>query len=253
MLFISYSHVDSEWTRDILTMAAPLTRYGGVQAFSDSDIDAGANWRSTIRTMLNKATVALLLVSRHFLSSKFIMDEELPYVLQARRDRQLVVLWVLVSDCLYKETPLEILQAALPVSRPLEAMTKAEKSAALKKLCEKIAKALKDAEVPYINWALNGTKVAGRVENMKVLARPALRRTEIFVRPENTELWYHQGSVMPGKDGRTCYFGNEKTRAGSPYRIIASTTDAAPPPPKGKPAPLPKYRTISKEIRVIRS
>ena len=113
-------------------MAAPLTKYCGMQIFSDSDIAAGASWRSTIQKSLDKSVVAVLLVSRHFLKSKFIMEIELPYVLKARSDRGLEVLWVLVSDCLYKQTPLQPIQAALPTSPTLEAMSKAARSTALK-------------------------------------------------------------------------------------------------------------------------
>jgi len=93
-------------------MAAPLTKYGGMQVFSDTDIAAGALWRSTIQKSLDKSTVVVLLVSRHFLKSPFITDVELPYILKARNSRGLSVLWVLVSHCLYEETPLQPIQAA---------------------------------------------------------------------------------------------------------------------------------------------
>jgi len=107
MIFISYSHNDSKWSEDLLTMAAPLQKYGGITVWSDADIAAGSKWRSTIQSSLDKAAVAVLLVSRHFLKSEFIMNVEFPYILRARESRGLRVLWILVSDCLYKETALE--------------------------------------------------------------------------------------------------------------------------------------------------
>src|SRR5947209_13817436 len=61
MIFLSYSHADARWCQELLTMAAPLTKYGGMQIFSDSDIRAGASWRSTIQKALDQATVAVLL------------------------------------------------------------------------------------------------------------------------------------------------------------------------------------------------
>src|ERR1041385_1795083 len=100
--------------QDLLTMAAPLQRYGGINVWSDTDIAIGSKWQSTIRNSLDKAAVAVLLVSRHFLESKFISEVELPYILNAWRQRGLKVLWVMVSHCLYEETPLEAIQAALP-------------------------------------------------------------------------------------------------------------------------------------------
>ena len=51
-------------------------------------------------------------------------------VLKARNDRGLVLLWVLVFDCLWKVTPLDPIQSALPTSEALEDMSEAKKSKA---------------------------------------------------------------------------------------------------------------------------
>jgi hypothetical protein len=254
MIFISYSHLDAKSCQDLLTMAAPLTRYGGIQVFSDADIGAGASWASTIRKYLDKATVAVLLVSQHFLNSSFIMDVELPYVLKAREDRGLALLWVLVSPCLWEETPLQSIQAALPTAIALQEMPEAKRSAALKQFCQQIGRAWKSSETPTLNPELNGMKVSRKVENLKVLSRPATRRTEVFVRPDNTDDWYHQGPVLPGGVSRTCYFGTEKTQVGTGFHILALTTELAVPHQGGKPTkPLPKSRTRSESVRVVRA
>ena len=254
MIFVAYSHVDMEWCDDLLTMAAPLTRYGGLQIFSDTDIAAGALWRSTIQKSLDKATVAVLLVSRHFLESKFIMDVELPYILNARNARGLQVLWVLVSECLYEKTALASIQAALPTDISLEELSKAKKSAALKTLCRKIDDAWKASERPSLDPALDGMKVQKRMDNLKLLTRPVTRRVEIFVRADNSGAWYHQGAVLSGKVACTCHFGAETTKPDTGFHIVAITTDAEVPHQHGKPTkPLPSYRTRSKEVRVIRA
>lgn len=44
---------------------------------SDADI-AGSKWRATIQQSLDKAAVAVLPVSQHFLTPKFIMEVEVP-------------------------------------------------------------------------------------------------------------------------------------------------------------------------------
>ena len=59
------------------------------------------------------------------------MDVELPYILRARESRQMQVVWFLASHCLYDETPLKDIQAALPVNLPLEDMSEAQRSAAM--------------------------------------------------------------------------------------------------------------------------
>lgn len=83
MIFICYSHEDASWRDELLTMAAPLEKTGR-KFFADLDIVAGSDWRAAIQNALDRTSVAVLLVSRHFLKSKFIMERELPYFLAAR-------------------------------------------------------------------------------------------------------------------------------------------------------------------------
>ncbi|MGO9201282.1 MAG: toll/interleukin-1 receptor domain-containing protein [Limisphaerales bacterium] len=253
VIFISYSHADAAWRDDLHRMAAPLKRYGGIQLWSDADIEAGSKWRSNIQDSLDKASVCVLLVSPHFLASKFISEVEMPYLLKAHKERGLKVLWVLVSHCLYEETPLGTFQAAVPPTTPLDGMRSAEKNAALKKLCEAIKKASLAYERPVIDPALNGRKVQQRAENLRVLASPARRRVELFVRADSSGDWYHQGPIREGQAGRTCWFGSAKTKPGTGFHIVALTTDVAVPDQKGKPTKLPKHRTQSDEVRVIRA
>jgi hypothetical protein len=183
------------------------------------------------------------------------MDTELPYILKAQKSRGLTILWVLVSDCLYKKTPLEPIKAALPIDKPLEAMSNAARSTALRMLWEKIEAAWVESERPTMNMSLTATKVGEKTIDLKVLAFPARRRTEVFVRSENSEDWYHQGPIFPGQTKLTCYFGGKATKPGKRFHIMAMTTDLPVPHQKGKPTkPLPKKRTRSKdEICVVRA
>ena len=234
MIFISYSHVDAKWCNDLQTMAAPLKNYD-IQVFSDAGIAPGASWPSTIQESLDKATVAVLLVSRHFLEARFIKDIELPYILKARETRGLEVLWVLVSACLYEKSPLQHIQAALPAHTALEEMSEPKRNVALKALCLKMVDASQAAETPRLDPLLDGKKLPRRVENLKLLARPATRRTEVFIRPDNSGDWYHQGPVHPGTVALTCHFGSETTKADTGFHVIAITTDEAVPDQHGKP------------------
>ena len=198
--------------------------------------------------------MALLLVSRHFLDSKFISEVELPYLLQAQESRGLRLLWVMVSHCLYEETPLGPIQALLPTEAPLEAMGESDKNAALKRMCNAIKKALLDYERPTINPALNGLQVQRRMENLRVLASSARRRVEIFVRPDNSNDWYHQGPILAGRSNLTCHFGKERTKSGTEFHILAVTTEAAVTHQGRKPTnPIPKHRTKSEQARVLRA
>jgi hypothetical protein len=253
MIFISYSHRDQKWCEELLTMAAPLTKFGGMQGFSDSDIGDGADWPSTIQKALDKAVVAVLLVSRHFFNSPFIMDVEMPYVLKARTTRGLAVLWVPVSHCLFEATPLQHIQAAIPTETPLEDLSDSRRNAALKGICRTMAEKWRAAETPELDPVLAGRKVPAKVKDLKLLVRPVIRRAEVFIRLDNSADWYHQGPILPGNTSCTCHFGNEKTKPATGFHILAITTDVAVPHQGGKPTKsLPKARRRSKELRVIR-
>src|ERR1035441_2826008 len=133
MIFVAYSHKDEKWLTELEIMAAPLKKYGGLKPYSDKDIKTGADWRKSIDALLKNAAVAVLLVSRHFLNSSFIMDVELPAILKAQKERGLKVIWVLVSHCMWEETDLEPKQAVLPTSVALQDMSESSSTAALKK------------------------------------------------------------------------------------------------------------------------
>src|SRR4029077_5372986 len=84
------------------------------------------------------ARVAVLLVSAPFLASDFISTVELPYFVDAARRRHVNLLWVPVSPCLYKHTPLAEIQAAHDPSRPLSTLSESERDVALVAICQKI-------------------------------------------------------------------------------------------------------------------
>lgn len=140
-VFISYSHKDRKWLQELRTTLTPLIRNQTVLSWDDSQIVAGSEWRKEIEKALNSAKVAVLMVSPNFLESEFIAERELPQLLKAAKEENLVVLWVHVSHCMYGVTEIEIYQSAHDPSRPLRGLKKAERDQVLVKICEKIQKA----------------------------------------------------------------------------------------------------------------
>ena len=82
-LFISYAHEDAVWRERFERMLAPARKRGLVDVWSDTRISAGKNWLHTIEESLERAGVALLLVSDHFLESEFINNVELRKLLKS--------------------------------------------------------------------------------------------------------------------------------------------------------------------------
>jgi hypothetical protein len=254
MVFVCYSHKNVKARDKFRTMFTLLRQYGSHMDFSDQEIEAGDLWKKVILAFLEKATVAVLLVTAEFFDSRFIRDVELPYLLKMHQEGSLTIIWVPVSPSLHEETPLGSLQAALPAGKTIREMPKGERDAAWKKVCQRVKEALIARETPAINTALEGTKVPRRVENLQVLSRSATRRTEVFIRADNSAEWYHQGPILAGKMKLTGHFGNDKTKSGTGFHIRAITTDEPIPHQQGKPTkPFPKVRTESARVRVIRT
>lgn len=138
LVFFSYSHKDREWLDRLQTTLAPLVHAANVKTWSDEDIKPGDNWRQEIASALKRSKVAVLLVTADFLASNFVVENELPTLLDAAKKEGLAILWVPVSFSLYRETAIEPYQAAHPPDRPLESLSKPDLDKALVDICERI-------------------------------------------------------------------------------------------------------------------
>ena len=138
-VFISYSRADEKWLRLLLTFLKPVLRSQPEAIWWDGKIKPGQEWRKEINEALASARVGVLLVSYNFLDSDFINDEELPYLLDALRKRRVKLLAVLLTNCLYGETPLRDIQFAHPVSKPLADLRGGHLHDAFVKICQQIA------------------------------------------------------------------------------------------------------------------
>src|SRR5262249_11568748 len=76
-----------QWLTYITSHLAPAVAHGGYrfQLWDDRRIDGGGDWRADIDAALKHCTVGILLVSRHSLSSRFILDVEMQHILERHR------------------------------------------------------------------------------------------------------------------------------------------------------------------------
>jgi hypothetical protein len=72
------------------------------------------------------------------------MKEELPYFLEMAEKNKVKILWLLLSSCLYNETPLGLYQAVHDISVPLGTLSLSEQDKALTQICEEIKSAVSD-------------------------------------------------------------------------------------------------------------
>ena len=101
-VFISYSHADKRWKDRLVADLHALP--GKIEVWEDTRIDAGSEWNPEIEHEIDRADIAVLLVSDHFLQSQFILEHEVPRLLE-RKEKQGLRVMPLVVDGEWKGVP----------------------------------------------------------------------------------------------------------------------------------------------------
>jgi internalin A len=141
LVFISYSHKDEKSRGDLETHLKPYLRSGSITAWSDRQIQAGSKWFDEIKAALARTSVAVMLVSPDFLASDFIHEHELGPFLKEAEAGGVRILWVLIRDCAYRETPLKDYQAVVsPPDKPFDQIRAPKRATAWRTVCEEIKK-----------------------------------------------------------------------------------------------------------------
>ena len=142
-VFVSYSHCDESWLKRLRVHLKPLERDYSLDIWDDSKIIAGSRWRDEIDIAIQSAKVAVLLISADFLASDFIINNELPPLLDAARKDGAVIMPLIVSPSRFKSTEtIAQFQAVNDPSRPLLTLPKAKQEEILVKKSEDIERAL---------------------------------------------------------------------------------------------------------------
>lgn len=136
-VFVSYSHDDANWLTRLQAKVSELFGPSIQLLWTDRQIDPGEPWKDEIRRNLESAIAALLLVSGSFLESKFIVETELPVLLE-RRD--IGKLWGKVRQCeLTSDSPASpLLEYQWLWKQPLEELPRPEQEEKLKKAAQKL-------------------------------------------------------------------------------------------------------------------
>jgi tetratricopeptide (TPR) repeat protein len=98
-IFISYSHKDKDWKDQFLSQLGVFVKQDLLNVWEDRRIGAGEDWYEKIQESMKSATVAVLLISQHFLTSDFILREEVTSLLRRRDEKGLVIFPVLIRAC----------------------------------------------------------------------------------------------------------------------------------------------------------
>ena len=101
-VFISYSHKDEDWKNRIVSHLGVLQQEDLLDIWEDRRIVGGDDWFPEIQKAIDAASVAILLVSADFLTSKFIRSEEVPRLLERREKEGLRIFPVIVKPCAWQ-------------------------------------------------------------------------------------------------------------------------------------------------------
>ena len=139
-VFISYSHKDEEWKNRLETHLRVLEMQEMLNVWEDRQIEAGDDWYPEIENAINNASIAILMISANFLTSKFIVGEEVPKLLERRKKEGIRVIPVIVKPCTWTRVQwLSKIQARPKDGRALSAGSEYQIDADLSALAEEIA------------------------------------------------------------------------------------------------------------------
>ncbi len=98
-IFISYAHADHEWLDLLRQHLGGLRNTGRIEAFDDREIMAGEEWDPEIKRKLEAADIILLIVSRHFLASKYCTTIELETAIERHQAGSVRIVGILAGPC----------------------------------------------------------------------------------------------------------------------------------------------------------
>jgi hypothetical protein len=142
-IFIPYSRVDNKYLDRLHVFLKQFSVFDeALSVWDDTKILPGTDWHKEIERALAETRIAVPLVSADFFSSNFIMEEELPPLLEAAQNGEVIVLPVITSSCFFKESPLGRFQAINDPKNPLSSLNKSKQDQLWMQLAKRIKEIL---------------------------------------------------------------------------------------------------------------
>ena len=139
VVFVSYSRKDAKWRDKFLVMLAPDVRERRLEVWTDQREVVGEEWRPQLDRAIRRSRAALLLVSPDFLASDFIMEQELPALIE----HGATLVCALVEPCRYEKVPaLERVQWAHDPKLDKPPAQKSARNEWIVRVCEKLLERL---------------------------------------------------------------------------------------------------------------
>lgn len=121
-IFISYSHKDASYKDLLIPHLKVYAQQNNANFWDDTMIGRG-EWKKQIEKALKRSNIAILFVSDNFLSSDFIINNELPTILAKAEGEGTKIVVIIVRHCLFYKSVLSKYQAENPPEQPLSSMS----------------------------------------------------------------------------------------------------------------------------------
>jgi photosystem II stability/assembly factor-like uncharacterized protein len=130
-IFVSYAREDKRWLDqeyrfNLVPFLKESLRRDNADFWFDKELMGGDEFKRRIESEIDKAQIALLMVSQHFLNSEFIETFELPRIAARAQRKEMVVIPVLVEPCNWHDFPFLADRQMVPGSSPLIHHTESE-------------------------------------------------------------------------------------------------------------------------------
>lgn len=148
-VFISYSSKDREW-KDRISQHLEQMRMARVLDFAswdDSNINVGEGWDQVIKDAIGRARVALLLISSDFLTSTYIVENEIPEILKRADDGELVVVPLMVRPSAWTRFEWLAQLEHFPKDGALSGMSDFDVESRLTELVEELARLVEQSKL----------------------------------------------------------------------------------------------------------
>jgi tetratricopeptide (TPR) repeat protein len=154
-VFLSYSHQDEDWKDRVVGHLKVLE--AELDVWDDRRIAKGDAWLPEIQSAMDRAAVAVLLISKDFLTSRFIKETEVSRLLKRRRDEGLRVIPLFVRPCAWQAVDwLAEIQGGPKDAKPLSEHRKSPADQILANLALEIRGWLNEAREEPVREAPNG-------------------------------------------------------------------------------------------------
>jgi len=110
--FVSYSHCDAEYLKELRSALATLVRLNKLQIWDDREIEAGGEWEKVIFDNMERADIVLCLISPDFINSDFCYKKEFETALEAHKKGEKTVVPIRLRKTDWEGLPLEKIQGA---------------------------------------------------------------------------------------------------------------------------------------------